>query len=256
MNTILGILRIVALVFAALTAFVLIFITSLVPFSVRRVRASLWIVVYACRVYTYIFNVRINSTDLKLLRNHEGLILMNHMSYLEALGILSLAPVRFLAAVEVRVRPVSGWMAEQIGTIFVRREDRTSRSEARDSMVKVFSKSLFPPLVVFPEGRLGDGVQLHQFRYGIFEIACQERVPYLLCAVQFNRPDVSVWRGPRGESLTTAMWRLAKSCGKIYVDLFPLYVVHPTPKHNPRELAKAARRDVAAKLEMSSHIPA
>lgn len=255
MNTFLGVLRMTALVLVALAAFALMFLASLLPFKIRRVPAALWIVVYASRIFTYIFNVRIKSTNLELLRRHEGLILMNHMSYLEALGILSLAPVRFLAAIEVRRRPVSGWMAERVGTIFVERDDASSRAAARDALLGVMSTSLFPPLVVFPEGRLGDGEHLHQFRYGIFDIACQGRIPYLLCAVQFNRPDVSVWRGPRGESLTTAFWKLAKSRGKIFVDIFPLYVVHPTPQHSARQLAKAARRDVANHLDITTHIP-
>ncbi|MCB0044477.1 MAG: 1-acyl-sn-glycerol-3-phosphate acyltransferase [Caldilineaceae bacterium] len=255
MNTLLAITRMTLITIAALIALVLVFFASLLPVRVRRASLSLWVVVYAARVFMFLFNVRVICTELELLRQHEGLIFMNHMSYLEALGILSLTPVRFMAAVEVRRRAISGWIAARMGTIFVERDNASSRSITRDSVRTVMQLSPYPPMVVFPEGRLGDGVRLHQFRFGIFDIACEGSIPYLLCAVQFNRPDVAVWRGPRGESLMSAIWKLAKSRGKIFVDIFPLYVVHPTPQDNPRQLARNARRDVAEHLGIAAGIP-
>ncbi|MCB0131869.1 MAG: 1-acyl-sn-glycerol-3-phosphate acyltransferase [Caldilineaceae bacterium] len=254
MTSSLGVLRMVTVILVATIGLVLIFFASLVPFKIRRVQLSLWVTVFLCRIFNLIFNVRINCTDPVKLRFHEGFIFMNHMSYLEALGVLSLAPVRFLAAAEVRMRPLSGWMAEQIGTIFVKREDKHSRAVARESIINVLEKEIFPPLVVFPEGRLGMGDRVNQFRYGTFEIAAQTSVPYLVCAVQFNRPDVAVWRGAQGEGLASAMWRLAKSRGKIYVDIFPLDIIYPKRDDDPRQLANNARRAVADRLGLSERI--
>lgn len=256
LDTLLGILRMIAVFSALFFGFVGVFVTSLVPFSVRGARASLWVIVFACKVFNFIFNVHVGYAGGGGLRRHKGFIFMNHMSYLEPLAILSLTPVRFLAASEVRMRPLSGWMAEQIGTIFVKRENKDSRFAAREAVEVVVGRSQYPPLVIFPEGRLGAGDRINPFHPGGFESAARTGVPYLLCAVQFNRPDVGVWKGPRGERLLSAIWRLAKSRGKIHVDFYPVGVVHPTPEDDPKQLARAARRAIAEKLDMAETIPA
>ena len=253
MHTGRGILRISTAIIILLIGFVLIFLTALIPFKFRRVHVSLWIVVFLARLFNLLFNVRVHCTDVEMVHGHEGFIFMNHMSYLEPLAMLSLTPVRFLAAVEVRLRPVVGWMAAQIGTIFVRREDKDSRAAARDSIVEVLKKDQYPPLIVFPEGRLGLGDRVNPFRYGIFESATQNSVPYLLCAVQFSRPDIALWRGGLGEQLGSAVWRLARARGKVYVDIFPLEVVQPTPEDDARQLARSARNAVARKLGLLAH---
>ena len=256
MNTALGALRMAAAVAVAVTGLVPVLFASLIPFKIRGARASLWVVVCLARIFNLIFNVHVHCLGKQPLCRHQGFIFVNHVSYLEALAMISLTPVRFLAAAEVRLRPVSGWMAAQIGTIFVKREDKGSRIEARESIVRVLRRSHYPPLVVFPEGRLGSGDRVLPFSYGSFEIAAQYEVPYLVCALQYNRPEVTVWKGPRGERLATALWRLAKSRGRIYVDILPLYSVTPTPADDPRQLARSARRAIAEELGLADQMPA
>ena len=255
LDTILGVIRMTAVFIALFMAFVAVFLTSIIPFSVKGARASLWVLVFSSRVFNFIFNVRVGYAGGGGLRRQHGFIFMNHMSYLEPLAILSLTPVRFLAAQEVRMRPLSGWMAEQIGTIFVERENKDSRFAARSAVEKVLSRSQYPPLVIFPEGRLGPGDRINQFHPGGFESAVKTGASYLTCAVQFNRPDVGVWKGPRGETLLSAIWRLAKSRGKIHVDFYPVEIVTPSPDDDGKQLAKAARRAIAEKLGMAESIP-
>ena len=255
LNTVLGALRMTAAVAVAIAGLIPVFVASLVPFRIRGAPASLWVVVYLARIFNLIFHVRVHCLGKQPLCRQRGLIFVNHMSYLEALGLISLAPVRFLAAAEVRMRPVSGWMAAQIGTIFVQRDDKGSRAAARDSIVRVLQQSDYPPLVVFPEGRLGAGDRVLPFSFGAFEIAVQHEVPYLVCALTYNRPDVAIWRGPRGERLASALWRLAKARGAIYVDIVPLYSVEPKLGDDPRQLARTARRAIAEELGLADQMP-
>ncbi len=255
MNTILGALRMAAVVIVAFGGLVPVFLASVFPFKLRGAPLSLWVVVYLARIFNRIFNVRVHCLGPESICNHTGFIFVNHMSYLEALALISLGPVRFLAAIEVRMRPVSGWMAAQIGTIFVRREDKTSRSEARQSIAQVLQNSHYPPLVVFPEGRLGQGDGVLPFSFGAFEIAVQDGVPYMVCALEYSQPDVAIWKGPRGERLATALWRLAKSRNGVFVDIRPLYVKTPAPEDDARQLAREARRAVAKELGHGSHVP-
>lgn len=254
-NSLLGAVRITGAVLAMIIAAAMLFIATIIPLKIKGARASLWVVVIAARVFNLLFNVRVNCNSIEHLHNHEGFIFMNHLSYLEPLAILSMTPVRFLAAAEVRRRPVSGWMAEQVGTVFVKRDDKESRAAARDSIAKVINQSKYPPIVVFPEGRLGTGDRVNPFFPGIFDTARQYQVPYLLCAVQFNRPEVAIWRGAMGEQLGSAVWRLATSRGRIYVDIFPVGRVEPTPDDDPKLLARSARRAIAQKLDMLERVP-
>ncbi|MCB0071265.1 MAG: 1-acyl-sn-glycerol-3-phosphate acyltransferase [Caldilineaceae bacterium] len=254
-NSLLGAVRITGAVLVMVLGAVLIFFTTLIPFKVQGARASLWVVVYCARLFNLMFNVRVNCGSAPAIRQHHGFIFMNHLSFLEPLAVLSTTPVRFLAAAEVRRRPVSGWMAEQIGTVFVKRDDKESRAAARDSIAKVITRSQYPPVVVFPEGRLGMGDRVNPFFPGIFDTARQYEVPYLLCAVQFNRPEVAIWRGAMGEQLGAAVWRLAKSRGRIYVDIFPVGHVEPTPDDDPKQLARAARLAIAQKLDLLERVP-
>ncbi|MEZ4580553.1 MAG: hypothetical protein R3A10_02650 [Caldilineaceae bacterium] len=126
-NSLLGAVRITGAVLVMVLGAVLIFFTTLIPFKVQGARASLWVVVYCARLFNLMFNVRVNCGSAPAIRQHHGFIFMNHLSFLEPLAVLSTTPVRFLAAAEVRRRPVSGWMAEQIGTVFV---NATTRSHA------------------------------------------------------------------------------------------------------------------------------
>jgi 1-acyl-sn-glycerol-3-phosphate acyltransferase len=255
LNTALGVLRMAAVTGVAICGLLPVFLASLIPFTIRGARASLWVVVYLARVFNLIFNVHVHCLGKQPMCNHSGFVFVNHMSYLEALALISLTPVRFLAAAEVRVRPVSGWMAAQIGTIFAQREDKGSRAVARKTIEHVMKRSHYPPLVVFPEGRLGRGDRVLPFSYGAFEIAVQNSVPYLVCALQYNLPDVAIWHGPRGERLASALWRLAKSRGKVYVDIMPLYLVTPSPDDDARQLARAARRSIAVELGLGDQVP-
>ena len=54
-----------------------------------------------------------------------------------------------------------------------------------------------------------------------------------------------------GEQLGAAVWRLAKSRGRIYVDIFPVGHVEPTPDDDPGALAVAAQRSIEAALDFA-----
>ncbi len=244
-----------AAVIVAILGMAPIFVTTIVPIKFRGARASIWVVVYLTRIFNLIMDVRPKCVGADALSSHSGFIFTNHTSYLEALALISMGPVRYLAAMEVRLRPVSGWMAEQIGTIFVRREDKGSRSLARNAIAKALNSSHYPPLVVFPEGRLGQGDSVLPFSPGAFQIAVENEIPFLVCALEYSQPDVVIWRGPRGESLANALWRLAKSRGKKFVDIKPLYSYSPTTDDDPRRLAREARRAIATELGLEASVP-
>lgn len=240
-----GTLRLGAMLLVVVCTLLLMPLAALWPQRTGQASAPLWLVVAAARLFVGIFRLRVVCPDVARLRAHRGFIFMNHLSYIEPLALLSLAPVRFLAAVELRQRPAIGWISQQVGTIFVERGDAASRSAARESVAAELRRSDRPPLVVFPEGRLGLGQGILPFRYGIFETAIAAGCPYLLCALAYHPADVAIWRGGQGETLLAAIWRLATFPGPVTVEIEPLQTVQPQPGDEPQALAEAARQAIA-----------
>jgi 1-acyl-sn-glycerol-3-phosphate acyltransferase len=176
------------------------------------------------------------------------LILPNHVSLLDTLALLSVTPVRFLGAAEILAYPVIGWIAASIGTVFVARTDRQSRQRARSDIVAALHADPYPPIVLFPEGRLGPGDRLYPFRYGAFALAVEHGVAYLPCALRYRPLAVARWHGAAGEELWPAAWRLACHTGPVLAEVMPLVQVLPEGDADPAQLAAGAQTAIAAAL--------
>src|SRR5438093_13646367 len=57
---------------------------------------------------------------------HSGLLVCNHLSYLDVIVLSSIRPCVFVAKQAVAAWPLFGWLARAAGTIFVDRERRLS----------------------------------------------------------------------------------------------------------------------------------
>jgi 1-acyl-sn-glycerol-3-phosphate acyltransferase len=68
-----------------------------------------------------------------------GLLVCNHLSYLDILVLASLAPCVFVAKSEVKLWPVFGWFARLAGTVFVHREKRPWAGRSARFRVPVLS---------------------------------------------------------------------------------------------------------------------
>jgi 1-acyl-sn-glycerol-3-phosphate acyltransferase len=79
----------------------------------------------------------------------RGLIVCNHLSYLDVLVLLKACPAAFVAKNEVRRWPFFGLLATMAGTVFVDRQRRTAISEPLSSMVETLRAEV--PVVIFPE---------------------------------------------------------------------------------------------------------
>src|ERR1039458_8736433 len=55
----------------------------------------------------------------------SGLLISNHLSYLDVLAISAVTPAVFVSKAEVRRWPLFGWFAAIAGTVFVERERRS-----------------------------------------------------------------------------------------------------------------------------------
>jgi 1-acyl-sn-glycerol-3-phosphate acyltransferase len=227
-----------------------VFLAGLLPGRIRGVRPASWAVMGLAKVLCWLLRVQIVCHAPERLRASVGFLFPNYLSLLDPLVLLSVMPVRFVAAVEVLGYPVLGWMAKSVGTVFVARQDPTARKQARNEIAIALQQAPQPPVVLFPEGRLGPGASLYPFRFGAFAIAVEHELAYVPCGLRYRPREVVVWHGGAGESLLSALWRLALHLAPIRVDLLPQPVVQPRRTDNPAQLAEAAQTDIARALEL------
>lgn len=99
----------------------------------------------------------------------SGLLVCNHLSYLDILVLSAITPCVFISKSEVKRWPVFGWFAWLAGTLFVRRRQRSDVARLTHQMRRVLDCGQL--LVLFPEGTTSDGSQLLPFKSSLLEPA-------------------------------------------------------------------------------------
>lgn len=227
-----GVLRLISFIFLLITVTLLVLLTAWLPYRPKGARLSAWLLVPVCRLLLLLFKVKFTAPEATRITRHDGFIFPNHLSFLDIILLLTIFPVRFLSKAEIASWPFLGWIARGIDTVFVDREDKTSREQARASLAHIRS---FPPVVLFPEGGIYQPpTELKPFRFGAFEIAQKGSVPFIPAVFIYDPVDIVFWRD---EPLLTAVWRFASRPEPIKAQLHLLHTVHPTPEDDPRQLA-------------------
>ncbi len=127
-----------------------------------------------------------------------GLLVSNHLGYLDVLVLSSLAPAVFVAKAEVRNWPVFGWFARQAGTVFVQRERRSRAGREADEIAERLEAGAL--VVLFPEGTSSDGRVVLPFKSSLLEPAVARGHPLAAAAIHYELDDgrvddeVCYWR--------------------------------------------------------------
>src|SRR5207249_2593331 len=142
----LGLWRAFALVFFSLCALAHNVIT--IPF-VRRGRRlharAAWLHGW-CRFACRVLGVRVTTRGSM---PASGLLVSNHLSYLDIIVLSSIRPCVFVAKRDVARWLLFGWLAHAAGTIFVDRERRFSSKKAVDLIRKAIAGGAV--VILFPE---------------------------------------------------------------------------------------------------------
>ena len=186
-----------------------------------------------------------------------GLVVCNHLSWLDVLVLQSLMPGTFVAKREVRHWPVVGYLAQACATIFV---DRASARSAH-AMVEDTTAAIAQgyAVVVFPEGTSSDGSALGSFHANIFESAIRAR-----CEVQLL--TLHYLDSATGEAATAAHFigdmTLAQSLKRVMASSTIAARVHLGERvvalgHTRKSLALHAHGKIRAQLPVAAHhVPA
>lgn len=115
-----------------------------------------------------------------------GLLISNHVSYVDIIVLLSLAPAMFVAKREVKSWPVLGLMARLGGTLFIDRQRRTHVGEINNDIQNALAAGAL--VIVFPEGTSSDGKTVLPFKSSLLEPATQQH-PLTVARVQYTLAD-------------------------------------------------------------------
>jgi 1-acyl-sn-glycerol-3-phosphate acyltransferase len=114
----------------------------------------------------------------------RGLIVSNHLSYLDILAFSAALPCAFVSKAEVANWPIIGRFAEQAGTIFVQRQKQGDGSRANASIAERLRNGV--RVVLFPEGTTTNGEQLLRFHSTMLQPAIAVGEIVTPCAIRYQ----------------------------------------------------------------------
>jgi 1-acyl-sn-glycerol-3-phosphate acyltransferase len=113
----------------------------------------------------------------------HGLVVSNHLSYLDVLAYASIAPCLFVAKQEVRAWPVFGTFATMAGTIYVDRARGGANGGASAFIEQALAACV--PVVLFPEGTSSNGESVLRFHSRFFEPAVRTQAVVTAAAIGY-----------------------------------------------------------------------
>ncbi len=113
----------------------------------------------------------------------HGLVVANHLSYLDILILSAAMPCFFVAKVEIVGWPFFGKAARSGGTIFLDRSSLASATTVADQMAERLKLPV--PLLLFPEGTSTDGSKVLRFHSRLIDPATSVGAPITAAAIRY-----------------------------------------------------------------------
>lgn len=130
-------------------------------------------------------------------KNHNPLpkqyiLIGNHPSVLEDIGMPSLFDANFLAKIEVKDWWIVGRISKACGTLYVKRECKDSRKDASDDILDALKSG--QSIGLYPEGGCKGRRIFTPFRYGAFGLSLQSGVPILPVFLHHEAQEDFEWQ--------------------------------------------------------------
>jgi 1-acyl-sn-glycerol-3-phosphate acyltransferase len=129
------------------------------------------------------------------------LLASNHISWVDIHAINAFRPIRFVAKSEVEGWPIFGWMAKQLGTIFINRNNSRHGKYIASEVANALKTQ---SVCIFPEGTSTVGETVLPFKPNLFESAVIAQVPVYSLAISYKtsesdeRSDIPAFIGDMG----------------------------------------------------------
>jgi lyso-ornithine lipid O-acyltransferase len=140
-----------------------IFTTAFAPAKSRRLARAAWLH-RACKRHIKIYSCTVSFSGPV---PKSGLLVANHLSYLDILVIATITSAVFVSKSEVRNWPLIGWLTELAGTVFIERERRSHVGPINREVEAALADGAL--VVIFPEGTSTNGDDILPFRSSLLE---------------------------------------------------------------------------------------
>jgi 1-acyl-sn-glycerol-3-phosphate acyltransferase len=128
----------------------------------------------------------------------RGMLVCNHLSYLDITVIAAAVPAVFVSKAEVRYWPFLGSLARCGGTLFLKREARSHVAEIGAQLRPIVEGGTI--VAIFPEGTSSGGDTVLPFRSSLLEPAAANDWPVTPAWIEYEvsegtvAEDVAYWR--------------------------------------------------------------
>jgi 1-acyl-sn-glycerol-3-phosphate acyltransferase len=220
----------------------------------RRIRGAVKSMMLWARASCAILGIHIHTSG-PFIQLAGVFIVCNHCSYTDIPAMGSLIPSVFVSKHEVSSWFLFGRLARLGGTVFVRRESKSSTMNA----VKEAKERLLNRInvVIFPEGRTDDGRNVMEFKSSFFKIPLDTDAPILPVSIFYSHVNgISTGLSPGNEmawhdnrGLFGHFWNLL-SKQRIDVKIHFNPVISDLKLKDRKELAAVVCQSVREGLEM------
>ncbi len=199
--------------------------------------------------------LRVFNTDVQSSGSipRQGLLVSNHLSYLDILVLSTLTPCLFVAKRDVKKWPVFGWFACLGGTLFIDRERRSEVAPLNRQLSNTLDQGAL--VVLFPEGTSSGGDTVLPFKSSLLEPAARNSHPLSASFIEYRltagnvSEEVCYWKDMT--FLPHLLKLLSKSSVQASVSFSPMSAVGLDRK----QLARALHSEVLRLQHRQSGAP-
>ncbi len=179
---------------------------------------------------------------------HGGLIVSNHVSWLDVFVLNAIVPMRFVAKSEVRRWLAIGWLCTRAQTLFIERGKARSAARVNACMSELLRGG--ESLAVFPEGTTTDGSALAPFHASLLQPAIDANATVYPLALRYQDEHgahsmAAAYIGD--QSFGASLWRI------LHTPALHVHVAATPPLQargmDRRCLAQAAQQHIGTALE-------
>ena len=139
----------------------------------------------------------------------HGLIVANHISFIDIFVINALVPVTFVAKREVARWPLIGWLTARTDNLFIERGHRGAAHLTQQAMSATLSSGW--RLVLFPEGTTTAGSGVLPFHAALLQSAVTSALPVICVALGYQDAAGRMTATPAyidADTLWDCIWRI------------------------------------------------
>jgi 1-acyl-sn-glycerol-3-phosphate acyltransferase len=172
-----------------------------------------------------------------------GLIISNHVSWLDIFVINSVHPCHFVAKSDIRDWPLIGWLCAKTGTIFIARGRQRDVRRIYAGLVRSIHNG--DRVAFFPEGTTSAQGTVLPFHANLFEAAIEAQVPVQPYALRYLDADGSLHAAADfiGEMTFAESVAVILRNRRLTAELIRLPAIASEGAHR-RELAQAAHNAI------------